>query len=132
MSCACRHNTLVAQKTCRRRVCGGNLLRSALCHDKATAGTAGGTHVDKIIGHSHHVEIMLYDKYGIAPLYKFVQYAEQRAYIIEMQTRSGFVKNKKCAWQVLSPVSLAGFHLLKVSTKAVRALYSRVRCPAEL
>ena len=112
MSCACRHNTLVAQKTCRRRVCGGNLLRSALCHDKATAGTAGGTHVDKIIGHSHHVEIMLYDKYGIAPLYKFVQYAEQRAYIIEMQTRSGFVKNKKCLARIALGKFCRQFHSL--------------------
>src|SRR5579863_376595 len=66
---------------------------SALGDDASTLLSALGTKIDDPIGLFNYIQVVLDDEYRIAKLDEAVEDGEQLAYVVEVQTRGGFVED---------------------------------------
>ena len=73
-------------------IAGGDFLRGAGGYYAAAFAATVGTHVYHIVGAFYHIEIMLYDQYGVSFVDETVEYVEKHAYVLEMKAGSGFVE----------------------------------------
>ena len=73
--------------------------------------SAAGSHVNDMVGAFQYVEIVFYDKNGIAFVYKTVENVQERVDIVEMQAGCGLVEYEESAAGVFFASSVASFTL---------------------
>ena len=66
---------------------------SAFCDDVATTAATFGTHVDDVVCHFDHVEIVLNDNHRIAFVHQLVEYVDEHTDVLKMKTCGGFIEN---------------------------------------
>ena len=70
----------------------GQALGGALVEQLATAASAFGPHVDKVVGNLDDVEVVLNDYHRVATVDKALQHVHEHAYVFEMEACGGFVE----------------------------------------
>ena len=73
------------------------LLRSAFGDDASAVFAGFGSHVDDVVGAFYHIEVVFDDDYRVASVDKPIQYAQQHAYVLEVQACGGLVEQLECA-----------------------------------
>ena len=79
---------------------GCNVSRSARSDNLATASTALRTDVDEVVGNLYYIEVMLDDDGRIAAIDQLVDYAQQLANILKMETRRRLIQDVKRAARI--------------------------------
>lgn len=71
---------------------GCDLFGGAGGYYLASEDSAARAHVDDVVGAFEHVEVVLYDKDGVAFFYEAVEHSEEGVDVLEVETCGGFVK----------------------------------------
>src|SRR5512143_323646 len=71
---------------------GGNLLRTALGYDGATAASTFRAEIDQPVGALDVVEVVFDDQHRVALIDQTGQDGQQAAHVVEVQTSGGLVE----------------------------------------
>ena len=62
-------------------------------HHRSTTATAFGAHIDEIVGHFDHIEVVLDDNHRVAFLHQAVEHVDECANVFKMQAGGGFIED---------------------------------------